>query len=85
MMMKIIARQIEELEELFVEFRTTDSNPCGGSVYYDEDEETAIPDDSGKPWRVHYADGAEDETFRSCHEAEWAIRAYVEDARKDDE
>lgn len=81
--MKMIAKQIEELESMFEEFRTTDSNPCGGSVYYDEDEETALPDDSGKPWRVHYADGTEDECFRTAAEAETAILTYVEDARAD--
>lgn len=81
---KIINRQIEELESLFAEYRTTDANPCGGAVYYDEDEETCLPDDSGKPWRVHYADGCEDESFRSRHEAETAIRGYVEDMRKKD-
>lgn len=76
----MIAQQIEELESLFCEFRTTDQNPCGGSVYYDEEEETALPDDSGTPWRVHYADGASD-SFRGYHEAEAAIRAYVDEAR----
>lgn len=80
-MTKIINQQIKELEAMFDEFRSTDSNPCGGCVYYDEDEDTSLPDDSGKPWRVHYADGAEDETFRHFHEAENAIRAYVDEAR----
>jgi hypothetical protein len=80
--MKIITRQIEKLEALFAEFRTTDRNPCGGSVYYDEDEETSLPDESGRPWRVHYADGAEDETFRHYHEAANAIAVYVQDERR---
>jgi len=77
--MKMIAKQIEELEAMFAEFRTTDANPCGGSVYYDE---TALPDESGKPWRVHYADGAEDDTFRHYHEAANAIAVYVQDERR---
>jgi len=80
--MKMIAKQIEELEAMFAEFRTTDANPCGGSVYYDEDEETSLPDESGKPWRVHYDDGASDETFRHYHEAANAIAVYVQDERR---
>lgn len=80
-MIAIVNRQIEELEAAFEEFGTSDENPCGGSVYYDEDEATDLPDENGKPWRVHFADGAEDETFRTAAEAESAIRAYVEDMR----
>lgn len=75
-MSKIIDKQIAELESLFGEFRTTDANPCGGSVYYDEVEETDLPDDSGTPWRVHFADGASDESFRTYHEAGNAINTY---------
>ena len=63
-------KKIEELEALFSEFRSTDSNPCGGCVYREPDG-----------WRVHYADGAEDETFRTADEAATAIVAYVDEAR----
>lgn len=70
-----IARQIEELESYFCEHRTTHGNPCGGSVYYDED--------SGIPYRVHFADGAQDECFRSFGEARKSIEAYVQDRRKE--
>ena len=80
--MKIIAKQIEKLEALFEEFQATHENPCGGSVYYDEDEETSLPDDTGQPWRVHYDDRCDDEAFRHFHEAETAIRAYVWDERR---
>lgn len=82
-MTAIINRQIEELEACFAEFRTTHANPCGGSVYYDDDQETSLPDDSGKPWRVHYADGAQDESFRAYESARIAIEAYVEDMRNE--
>ena len=66
----MISRQINELEAMFAEFRSTDSNPCGGCVYREPDG-----------WRVHYADGAEDETFRTAAAAAKAIRAYVEEMR----
>ena len=82
-MTSMINRQIEELERCFAEYRTTHENPCGGSVYY-EDEETDLPDESGKPWRVHFADGGSDEHFRSFSEARIAIEAYVEEMRNDD-
>lgn len=81
-MTKIINRQIEELETCFAEFRTTDANPCGGTVYYDENEDTSLPDDSGKPWRVHFADNGPDERFRRAAEAQAAIEAYVRDMRE---
>jgi hypothetical protein len=70
--------QIEHLESLFGECQATNENPCGACVYYDEDEETDLPDDSGKPWRVHYCDGCPDDSFRSFSEAENAIVAYME-------
>ena len=55
---------------MFAEFRSTDSNPCGGCVYREPNG-----------WRVHYADGAEDETFRTAGDAAAAIVAYVAEAR----
>ncbi len=74
MMSAVIVNQIEELECCFAEFRTTDANPCGGSAYYDEDDE--------RPWRVHFADGALDESFYTFGQARDAIETYVEEMRK---
>jgi len=68
--------QVRELEAMLEEFETTDQNPCGGSVYYDEGE-----GDESAPWRVHYCDGCCDENFPTYREAACAIRAYVEDMR----
>lgn len=68
---------VKAIDKALREYRTTHDNPCGGCGYYDEGEE--------KPYRVHFCDGASDESFATLAEAIDAASAYADemDAEQD--
>lgn len=62
---------VEAIDAAFRSHRTTASNPCGGCGYYDDGESL--------PWRVHFADGASDESFATLAEAVEAASEYADE------
>lgn len=59
-----------KIEEALGQFAVSNSNPCGGTGYYDEGEEF--------PYRVLFSDGVS-ESFESIEGAIEAAESYCED------
>lgn len=66
-----IRAQLNQIEDAFRSYATTDENPCGGCAYYEEGD--------ALPFRVHFADGAADEQFATVAEAIEAASDYADE------
>ncbi len=65
-------KQVEEAVEAALRgYAVSQSNPCGGTGYYDEGE--------AKPYRVLFADGAACESFATLEEAVEAANDYADE------
>lgn len=65
---KPITASLEAIESAAGSYRTSASNPCGLSAYYDEG--------CDKPWRI--ADDQASESFATAEEAEHAAAEWAE-------
>lgn len=63
------------IEEALGEFSVSDDSPCGGTGYYEPNEEN--------PYRVLFCDGASCESFKTLEEAVTAATAYAEEMRSE--
>lgn len=66
-------RTEEAVEDALGEFAVSNESPCGGTGYYDQNDDL--------PYRVLFCDGVACESFKTLEEAVEAASAYADEMR----